>query len=272
MNKRTSRNGVVYYTFDNLEKADGITHCFSTRIGGVSKGYYSSMNLSFTRGDSYDDVLQNFKLICEASGFSYENLVFSDQIHETKVICVGSKDCGKGIIKDSDIKGVDGLMTNQANVVLTTFYADCVPLFFYDVQKKVVALSHAGWKGTVNKIGLKTVEKMKAVYGCNPKDIIAGIGPSIGECCFEVDPPVANEFLDKLEFGDEFVREHKSLANKYNIDLSGINKRILTDAGVLPENIEIAGLCSKCNSDVFYSHRVCGSNRGSLAAFIQLNG
>lgn len=266
--KKNINKEVVYYTFDNFDKIGGIRHCFSTRVGGVSKGFYSEMNLTFYKGDNYDDVLQNFSLIADAVGFSCEDMVFSDQVHGIKVICVGADDKGKGFSRESDIKKADGLVTNTKNLVLTTFYADCVPLFFYDPLKRVTALSHAGWKGTLNKIGAVTVDIMNRNFGCDPRDIAAGIGPSIGKCCFETDYDVASEFLNFTEYTNYI--DHDKISGKYYIDLKAINRYILLDSGV--ENIECSELCTKCNSDIFYSHRICGNKRGSMAAFMQIIG
>jgi YfiH family protein len=264
--KKNIANGVEFYTFETFEKHN-LIHGFSSKKGGVSQGCFSELNLGFNRGDADENVRENFRLLAKAAGFTYEHMVFSDQVHETTIRTVGQKDRGKGYLRESDIKRVDGLMTNEPDVVLTTFYADCVPIYFYDPVQKAIALSHAGWRGTLNQIGKRTVEKMCETYGSKPEDIIAAIGPSIGQCCFEVDAPVADEFLAGLPFAKEFITAR---TEKYDIDLWGINKQILVNAGLNPENIETAGLCTKCNADTFYSHRVCGKERGSLAAFLQL--
>ncbi len=159
-------------------------------------------------------------------------------------------------------------MTNESGVVLCTQYADCVPLFFVDPIKRVVATSHSGWKGTVAQIGAVTVKRMQEAYGCDPKDILAGIAPSIGPCCFEVDYPVAQAF-SALPFADDTI-VHDDQNGKFHVDLWETNRRILIAAGIRPENITVTDLCTKCHSDTFWSHRVTGGERGSLAAFIAL--
>lgn len=263
-----NKNGAQYYVFESFEKTGLVNHCFSTRKGGVSKGCFESLNLSF-RNDKKENVIENYRLLCEAIGCDYNNTVFSNQIHEDNLYEAKNDDRGKGLLKESDIIGYDGLYTNNKNIVLTTFYADCVPLFFLDVSKKVIAISHSGWKGTVKKIGAKTVDTLKKRYNSLEDDIIAGIGPSIGLCCFEVDKPVADVFLEKLPFCKKFIIKEEN-KNKYRIDLQSINKQILINAGLKEKNIEVADLCTKCMSDIFYSHRVMGDERGSMAALMEL--
>lgn len=262
-----NENGVQYYVFESFEKTGLVNHCFSTRKGGVSTGCYESLNLSF-REDKRENVIENYRLICSAMGSDYNNVVFSNQVHEDKLYEVKEEDRGKGLLRESDIKGIDGLYTDKKNIILTTFYADCVPLFFLDTNKKVIALSHSGWKGTVKEIGRRTVEIFKEKYNSNLNDIIAGIGPSIGGCCFEVDKPVADIFEKELPFSKEFIKKEEN--EKYKIDLQEINKQILINSGLKEENIELSGLCTKCNPDTFYSHRVMGAERGSLAGLMEL--
>jgi len=260
---------VPYYAFPSLDELGFVRHGFSTKLGGVSKGIYESMNLSFTRGDNKDDVTENFRRFCHAIGVDHYNVVISAQEHHTVVRAVTKDDCGRGILRDCGYTDVDGLMTDVPGVVLCTQYADCVPLLFADPVRRVVAASHSGWKGTVAQIGAVTVERMHEEYGCDPKDIIACIAPSIGPCCFEVDTPVYDEFA-KLSVADDSVL-HDDGNGKYHIDLWEVNRRILLAAGVLPEHITVTDICTKCHSDVFWSHRVTGPERGSLAAFIAIS-
>jgi hypothetical protein len=255
------------YKFKHFENTDMVMHGFSTRLGGVSKGAYSSLNLGITRGDNRDAVLKNYSIFCGKLGINIENLVFSAQTHTTNVKTVTASDRGNGILRANSFKDVDGLMTSDANTALVTFYADCVPLFFLDPKKRIIALAHAGWKGTVNGIGMVTVKKMQNEFTSNPADILAGIAPSIGPCCFETDEPVYSLFERKglencvCETGNE---------GKRNIDLWKANEELLKLSGVKAENIETMGICTKCSPDTFYSHRVMGEIRGSLAAVIQL--
>ena len=237
-NVKTSTNGVKYIIFPLFEKA-GVTHGFSTRIGGVSTGIYSTMNLSFHRGDSYENVLMNHKLFSEAVGYDYTRTVFSDQIHETNIAHVTEADIGRGMDGNGGITGMDGLITDVPGIPLMTFYADCVPLFFYDPVKKVVATAHSGWRGTVAGMGRKMVETLVSDYGCKRENIIAAIGPSICMDCYEVSDDVACEFekafpvapYDKLIFNKG--------NGKYNLNLWFANEFWLTDSGILKDNIDM---------------------------------
>lgn len=259
-------NGLVYYSFPSLDH-EGIGNGFSTRLGGVSEGIYASLNLSYTRGDDPRRVDENFDRICRAMDLPAEGVVISAQEHHTHLRCVTAEDCGRGrsLPPFSD---VDGLLTDQPGVVLCTQYADCVPLLFADPVKRVVAAAHAGWRGTVSEIGRLTVEKMRETYGCDPTDILAGIAPSIGLCCFEVDTPVLTEFQKLTAFDKDCW--HPTHGDKLHIDLWEVNRRILLSAGLLPEHITVTDLCTRCHPQLFWSHRYAGSARGSLAAFIAL--
>lgn len=261
--------GVVYLTFPMFDKYKYIKHAFSTKIGGVSKNEFSSMNLNYGRGDSEQNVTENFHRFCLAAGFDFSTLTASSQDHHTFIRRVGAENRGVGIFKPKDIESVDGLITNDKNVTLVTYYADCVPLFFLDIKKQAIGLSHAGWRGTVLKIGEKTVNAMIKEFKSSPSDIIVGIGPSIGPCCFEVDAPVYNEFAKLHDIKpNEFIT--KKDGGKYMIDLWEANRRIIVNAGVPEENITVSKLCTKCNSDWLYSHRAQGSKRGGLAAMMCL--
>ena len=165
--------GVTWLTYPAFEQFTDSVHGFSTRLGGVSEGIYASMNLSFTRGDEDAAVHENYRRFAAALGFSEKDIVTSDQTHTANVRKVTQADRGKGITVPRDYQDVDGMVTNVPGLVLTTFYADCVPLYFVDPVKCVIGLSHSGWRGTVAKIGKVTVEKMKEEYGCHPEDILA---------------------------------------------------------------------------------------------------
>ena len=266
---RKEKDGVPFYAFPNLEKLDGIRHGFSTRLGGVSEGSFSSMNLSFSRGDNDEKVYENFRRFCNAIEVPVDRLVISHQTHTKNVMCVGEEAAGSGVHKERAYDNVDGLITNVPNLPLCTLYADCVPLLFADPIKRVVATSHAGWRGTALEIGVETVNKMRSEYGCSVSDIQVGIGPSIGKCCFEVDQPVFDEF-SKLSFFDDsmFVNHHNG---KYHIDLWNVNKTSLVLAGVPSENIVVTDVCTRCHPDTMWSHRYTGPDRGSLAAFISIS-
>lgn len=254
--------------FDLFKKMPFIEHGFTTRIGGVSEGIYSSLNLSFTRGDENDKVLENYRIIAKEIGFDINDFVASHQTHTTNIKVVGKSDKGKGITRERDYENIDGLMTNEPGIVLFTYYADCVPLYFVDRVKKVIALSHSGWKGTVNKMGKVTVEKMISEFGCNKEDIICAIGPSICKKCYEVSEDVAIEFKKNFRSGDvcKFLEDKKN--GKYQLDLWKANELILEEAGIQKNNIENRKICTCCNRNVMFSHRGSGGKRGNLAAFM----
>ena len=258
---------LVYYTFPQIEAIPFVRHGFSTRLGGVSEGIFSSMNLSFTRGDDPQRVRENFERFCAAIGGSAEQVVISAQEHHTAIRNVTREDAGRGVTRDRGWTDVDGLLTDEPGVILCTQYADCVPLFFVDPVKRVVGTSHSGWKGTVARIGAVTVERMCRDYGCRPEDILAGIGPSIGPCCFEVDTPVYEAFSQMDLWEEGFVRHR---GEKHDLALWSVNRKVLEQAGLLPEHITVTDVCTRCYPEVFWSHRATGGNRGSLAAFIAL--
>ena len=267
--KLNNADDVPYLTYNSLSEIKFINHAFSTRLGGVSEGEFSTMNTAFNRNDDPDRVTENYKRLCRSAGFEFESLVASAQDHHTFVRPVTSKQKGIGIYKPRDLESVDALITNEPGVTLVTYYADCTPLFFVDVAKRAVGLAHAGWRGTVGRIGEKVVEKMTALYGTDPKDIVAAIGPAISVCCYEVDEPCAAHFtalegLDK----DKFV--FPKSGGKYMVDLLEANRQILAAAGVPAESITLSDLCTNCNSDLLWSHRATKGRRGNMSAFLAI--
>ena len=264
------RAGVPFLQFPMLEETGMVIHGFSTRLGGVSKGEWSSMNLSFTRGDREADVRENYRRIGEAIGFSCGALVCSDQTHTTNIRVVTEADRGKGFTRARDYTDMDGLITNVPGLVLATFYADCVPLYFADPKKKVIGLSHSGWRGTVGKIGKKTVERMQEEYGCKPADIRAVIGPSICQSCYEVSLDVIEEF--QRAFSEETwpLLYKKNENEKYQLDLWKANEIILKETGIVAEHLAVTDRCTCCNPSLLFSHRASRGKRGNLGAFLML--
>ena len=263
------KNGVLYITFPKLDKTEGQLHAFSTRMGGVSTGDTASMNFSFTLDKSADAVKENFRIFCDAVGFDPEKLVLSQQTHTSNIRKVTAEDFGKGVWTERDYSDVDGLVTDVKGAVLVTQYADCTPLIFFDPVKKVAATSHAGWRGTVAEIGKKTVRIMASDYGCDPKNIIAAIGPCIDKCCYEVDDPVIDE-IKKLDYLDLTACYTEKRNGRYMLSLKEVNRQILINAGILPQNIDVSDLCTCCNAEFLHSHRKTGGKRGTLAAFISI--
>ena len=268
--KLVERSGVPFLVFPRLEETGVAVHGFSTRHGGISRGIYQSMNLSFTRGDEEAYVRENYARLARAVGFSCENIVCSDQTHTTNIRTVTEKDRGKGFIKPKDYKDVDGLVTNVPGLVLTTFYADCVPLFLVDPIRRAIGLSHSGWRGTVGKIGKRTVEVMKEQYGTKPEDLIAAIGPSICQDCYEVSEDVIDAFRDAFE--EQYWKElfYETSGGKYQLNLRRANERIFQEAGLKPEQIVTSSWCTCCNPKLLFSHRATQGKRGNLGAFLML--
>lgn len=264
------KKGVIYLGFQALEETGLVTHGFTTRWGGVSRGIFSSMNLSFTRGDDPESVRENYHRIADAVGFSYDSIVCTDQTHTTNIRVAAEEDRGKGLTKEKDYRDIDGLITNVPGLVLTTFYADCVPLYFLDPRKKAIGLSHSGWRGTVNKMGKATVEAMTREYGTDPKDIIAAIGPSICQDCYEVSGDVADAFKRAFprETHSGMIQDKKN--GKYQLNLWKANELVMREAGIPEKNISLPNLCTCCNPRHLFSHRASKGKRGNLAAFLQL--
>jgi YfiH family protein len=258
--------GIGYYTIDALEATGEVKTCFSTRTGGISTGSYYSLNLGFKSGDDIACVKRNFELLCDAAGFSREDLVLSDQVHGDRYRIVGRKDRGKGTVIDSDIVGVDALITNERGVALCIFTADCVPVFLYDRENKAAALCHAGWRGVAGDIVLKTVDAMKASYNSSPKDMTAAIGPSIGPCCFNVGTDVAGVFEKMFPDTDNIVM---GAAGGCRVNLWNAVNQQLKSAGVKESDIICSGLCTSCCSE-FYSYRRDRGKTGRMISILQL--
>lgn len=261
---------VVYLTFPLLEKTGLVRHGFSTRMGGVSEGIFSSMNLSFQRGDEEEKVRENFKRMAAALGTSTERMVFSDQTHTTNVRVVTKEDRGKGIHYPLDYHDIDGLVTNEKDIMLVTFYADCVPIYLVDTRHEAIGLCHSGWRGTVGKISQETLKVMKENYKTEAKDVVAAIGPSICQDCYEVSEDVILEV--EKGFGEEYVKElaYKKENGKYQLNLWRANEIALTEAGVPKEQIQTTDICTCCNKEYLFSHRATAGRRGNLAAFLSL--
>lgn len=261
---------MVYLTFPEMEKTGRVKHLFTTRAGGVSTGHLASMNVSYSRGDEPANVDENYRRIAAVMKRELEDFVCSDQTHTANVRKVTEADRGKGILYPKDYQDVDGLITNVAGIVLTTFYADCVPLFFVDAVQGAIGLSHSGWRGTVAGIGAVTVRRMQQEYGSRPEHIIAAIGPSICQTCYEVSWDVAEAFQKR--FGKE--NEQKILQpkanDKYLLDLWKANELVLLEAGIRPEHISVTDLCTCCNPDHLFSHRASHGKRGNMGAFLSL--
>lgn len=257
-------DGVPYLAYPLLEKTGVVRHGFSTRLGGVSTGHCATMNISTTRGDDPAAVEENRRRIAKAIGVRAEDMTYTNQTHTTNVAVVEAKDRGKRFME------TDGMVTNVPEICLVTFYADCVPLFFVDPVHRAIGLSHSGWRGTVGKMGKVTIERMREEYGTDPAQVVAAIGPSICQDCYEVSEDVIEKFrenFDKALWPELF---YEKADGKYQLNLWRANQAVLAEAGVPRENIAVTNLCTHCNPDILFSHRSTGTARGNLSAFLAL--
>lgn len=264
-------NQLDYFTLPTWEAINNsLVVGFSTRSSGYSSGVYSSLNLALHVGDKEQDVIANRKKLTEIIGFSYDAWTCAEQVHGNDIEIITAEKRGRGRFTLEDaIPNVDGILTNNPDILLTSFYADCVPLYFFDPVKKVIGLAHAGWKGTVLKIGEKMIETMNHSFGSNLDDIKVAIGPSIGQCCYEVNDQVIAPLNSAINFIPEEAIIYKENVH-YDLDLKKINEQIIKKAGILPKNIEISSLCTSCNPDIFYSYRKEHGKTGRMASWIGL--
>ncbi|MDO4474684.1 MAG: peptidoglycan editing factor PgeF [Eubacteriales bacterium] len=258
------RDGVPFLSYPILENTGIVNHGFSTRLGGVSKGHCASMNISTNRGDDPEAVRENKRRIANAIGVDVEKMVFTNQTHTTNVAVVTEENFGEVLGE------TDGMITSSPGLCLVTFYADCVPLYFVDPVRKVVGLSHSGWRGTVNKMANVTIKKMEETFGCDPQDMITAVGPSICQDCYEVSDDVIEQFKNAYDENDWDSLFYKKENGKYQLNLWRANEINFLESGIRPKNIAVTNVCTCCNPDVLFSHRITGFNRGNLSAFLAL--
>lgn len=262
------KDELEYITFDNLTETGMVRHCFTTRHGGVSTAHWAAMNMGLSRGEARETVLENYRILADVVGFTAENFVTSQQTHTTNVRRVTAADKGKGVWTDRGYTDVDGLITNEKNIPLVIFGADCVPVFLLDRKNKAIGMAHCGWMGTGRRMAEKTLQAMMDAFGTDPGEVTAGIGPSIGKCCFQVDAPVVHLFQENIPWAEDVIFDDPSEEGKCKMDLWETNRRLLAEMGV--KDIEISGLCTKCDQERFYSHRGMGEKRGVMAGIMEL--
>ena len=256
----TKIGNISLYQSDVLSKFHNLTHGFTTRKGGVSTGEYESLSLSRFRGDDIECVRKNEKILCENLSLDIKRLTSTKQEHTANIEIIDKTNIGIGIHNEWD-HGVDAVITMEKNVPLLCYAADCVPILMYAEDIGAVAAIHSGWRGTYEKIAKKTVQKLKEL-GAQPENIYVAIGPCIGQCCYEVSEDVAEKFDEKYSL---------SKGNgKYMLDLAKVNFDLVKEAGVQKENISVSGICTKCNNDLFFSHRAQNGKSGTLGGIICL--
>ena len=259
----------VYFTIPQWEKLNrSLRVGFSSRHGGESVQPFNSMNLALHVGDNLESVIKNRKKLINEIGFSFDAWTAADQVHGNNIAIIKKEDKGKGREElDTAIQNTDGIVTNEQDILLTSYYADCTPLFFFDPTKNVIGLAHAGWKGTVLKIGAKMVETFVKEFGSKVEDILITVGPAIDQCCYEVNDKVINPLRKSLSFIPvEMVLDKKN--GHYDLNLKKVNAQILIEAGILPHHIEISTYCTSCDNHLFFSHRKEKGNTGRMAAWI----
>ena len=260
---RQQEGSLIYYTSDNITTK----HLFTTKFGGVSKGYLASLNLGFNRGDERSNVLQNYQILADHFQVPRARMTMTKQIHSDIVRVVDENTMGMGLGQPMSWKA-DAIITNLPHVPLCGYYADCVVTLLHDPVSKSIGVCHSGWRGTASGIALKAAVSMMSCYGADPYTLRAAISPSIGKCCFETDSDVADAFFALLDPAmDERIEKR---GDKYHIDLKAINRLWLLRAGIDPSRIDVHPDCTKCHPERYWSHRAMGDRRGGMAAMICL--
>lgn len=263
---------IPYFYYPILEETNLVNHAFSTRIGGVSEGPYTSMNFRKDQNDTDENVEENYRRFFQAFGADWDKGVMVNQTHTVEVRQITEEMItpGRTLREKVAFFDVDGMITNVPGVTLITSYADCVPLYFLDPAHKAVGLSHSGRRGTVDRMGKVTLEKMKEAFGTEPGDVIACIGPSICQDCYEVGEEVIDEFREAFDPSEYNLLFRTNERGRYQLDLWKANELILLQAGIRPEHLAITDVCTCCNHDLLFSHRYTKGLRGNLNAFLGL--
>lgn len=276
------RGEVKWLTFPQLDRYPELTHLFTTRHGGVSTGEKASWNFGKGPDESWDNILENYRILAEIVESDRARMVRTDQTHSANVLTVTEEHLGMGIMRERAYTDIDGLITNRRGVTLITSHGDCNALFFYDPKNKAIGLAHSGWRGTLNQIGAEMIRRMHTEYGTHAENVIVGIGPALCQDCFEVDEVVAQMFYEKHP-KSRLTAWHKTVKSdlqgpyrnqqtieKHYIDLKGVVRETLLGAGVQPQNIYDMELCTKCRPDLFYSYRGQKGRNGNMVAAMRL--
>ncbi|HWR23265.1 MAG TPA: peptidoglycan editing factor PgeF [Feifaniaceae bacterium] len=262
------QNGIGFFTLPSFTRTGLVGHGCTARKGGVSRPPYDTLNLSFTRPEELrDTVLENYRLFAKAAGIPWGNMVMDSFEHGTTVLAVDRSHAGMGYLRPS-LPPCDGLVTDDPRIALITGHADCLPLYLFDPARGCIGLAHAGWKGTLGKIGLVMARLMQQTYGANPEDMLAGVGPGICVKCFEVDEELG------LRFQAGFPNIPCVLPGKpgkAQIDLPLAAAAQFLEAGIPPEHISLMDACTCEDPERLYSHRRDRGRTGGMAAFLRLN-
>lgn len=262
-------DGIWVGRFSHFDDSQ-VIHAVSTRLGGKSQAPFASLNLGLHTGDAAGSVRLNRKMFCQAAGIEPGKTVTAEQVHGAKVVRVKAADAGRGMEDYRDaLAATDALITNTPGLALLLFFADCVPVLIVDPVNQAIGISHAGWKGTVAGIAQKTVSAMCDQFGTRPEVCLAGIGPSVGPCCYEVGDHVAKQVKEQFSCWRELLKPE---GEKWRLNLWLANQVQLTEIGVPAANIEISGVCTSCNTDLFFSYRAEHGHTGRIGAIISLKG
>ena len=264
--KRTNK-GTGLYCAEALDKAGGVSHGFSTREGGITVDPpKASLNLSWTRCGSPEEVIANFKIFAEGAGIDYDDMAVVNHEHGANVLSIAHEHRGRGFYKDP-LPPCDGIITDDPTVTLVTSHADCGAYFFYDPVHRAIGMAHAGWKGTLLRIGAEMARRMAEEFDTDPSDIIAATGPCICRDCFEVDADLGEKF--QSEFGYPGISRPGRQGKAY-VDLELAAAVQFVEAGIRPESITLMNACTYENRRHFFSHRRDKGITGSMAAYIKL--
>lgn len=264
--KRTNK-GTGLYCAEALDKAGGVSHGFSTREGGITVDPpKASLNLSWTRCGSPEEVIANFKIFAEGAGIDYDDMAVVNHEHGANVLRIAHEHRGRGFYKDP-LPPCDGIITDDPTVTLVTSHADCGAYFFYDPVHRAIGMAHAGWKGTLLRIGAEMARRMAEEFDTDPSDIIAATGPCICRDCFEVDADLGEKF--QSEFGYPGISRPGRPGKAY-VDLELAAAVQFVEAGIRPENITLMNACTYEDRRHFFSHRRDKGITGSMAAYIKL--
>jgi polyphenol oxidase len=265
MFKLAKNNSIPYLQASVFAGCDFLTHAFCTRQGGASREDYRSLNMSFREGDEEFLVLQNWGKLAAAFAIPVEQFLVVNQVHGDRIFIIEPRG---SYFSSRDDLNYDAIVTTRAGLAVCIKTADCVPVFIVDKVQKVIAVVHAGWRGTALAICAKVIRLMQKQYGSLPQDILAAIGPSIGLCCYEVDSVVADSFGTQKNKGSFLFPQ--AAKNKWLLDLPEANRRQIMECGVPEKNIESSGYCTMCNQDIFFSHRAAGGVTGRQINFMMI--
>lgn len=266
-----NKGGVTYLTSPLYDDLDFINSGFSTRLGGVSEGFLSSMNFAYNEYDKPENVYKNYEIFCNATGIDINRIVTPKQVHGNKVVVVGENHEFRSVRElGCDFPSVDGLITNVKGATLFAFSADCCLVQIVDPVNRAVGSCHAGWRGTVSRITENAIKMMNENYGTKAEDLLVSLMPSICPECFEVEWDMISEARKGFSESDYDKIYYQKNEKKYQFNLWEANKIVLKEAGVKESNIFSPNLCTRCNHETLFSHRIQGLKRGTLISFISI--